>query len=269
MPSVEYELGDLAHLLGRRVGVKELQETIPMLGVDLESVDEDKLVMDVFPNRPDMLNIEGFARALKGFMGVEVGFKEYEVGESNVTLIVDPSVDGVRPAVTAGVVLGVDMDDYTVKSIMDMQEKLHLTHGRNRMKVAIGVHDLDKVKQPFTYKAVGPDEISFTPLDMDRKLTLRQILEDHPKGRDYAWTLEGKKKYPVFVDRDNQVLSFPPIINGELTRITENTRNLFLDLTGNDQTAVEKALNIIACALADRGGRIQTVEVKKKKSPLK
>jgi phenylalanyl-tRNA synthetase beta chain len=261
MPSVEYEMGDLQHLLGRRHDIPLLKETIPLLGVGLDGIDEEKIILEVFPNRPDMLSIEGFARALKGFMSIETGYREYPTTDSGMVLKVEKSVEDVRPAVAAGVVTGVDMDDYTVKSIMGMQEKLHLTHGRNRAKVAIGVHDLDKVKAPFTYKAVEPASASFVPLDMDRKLTLAQILSEHPKGKDYAWTLEGKKKYPLFVDSRGEVLSFPPIINGELTKLTEHTRNLFLDLTGTSQQAVDQALNIIATSLADRGGKIQTVDI--------
>jgi phenylalanyl-tRNA synthetase beta chain len=264
MPSVEYDMGDLSHLLGRHLETDYLKEAIPMLGVGLDSIEDGKLTLEVFPNRPDMLNIEGFARALKGFLGVESGYREYAAEPSGITLYVDPSVDDVRPAVAAGVVLGVEMDDYTVKSIMDMQEKLHLTHGRNRMKVAIGIHDLDRVKPPFTYKAVDPDSVSFVPLEMTEKLTMRKILSRHPKGRDFAWTLEGKSKYPLFVDSRGDVLSFPPIINGELTKLTARTRNLFLDLTGSSQRAVDIALNIIAVALADRGGKLQTVELKRK-----
>jgi len=267
MPSVEYDMGDLTHLLGRHLDVKELQERIPLMGVDLEHIDGEKIVMEVFPNRPDMLNVEGFARALAGFLGMEKGFKEYATGDSGVMLFVDPSVDDVRPCVSSGIIRDIELDEYAVKSIMDMQEKLHLTHGRNRMKVAIGIHDLDRVTPPFTYKAVDPDSVSFVPLDMGEPLTLAQILARHPKGKDYAWCLEGKRKYPLFVDSKNQVLSFPPIINGELTRLTERSRNLFLDLTGTSQHAVDAAASIIATALADRGGKIQTVDVRRRTTP--
>jgi len=264
MPSVEYDMGDLQHLLGRKLEVDFLKETVPMLGVGLDGIDKDKIILEIFPNRPDMLNIEGFARALKGFISAETGYKLYETVESGMTLFVDPAVDAVRPAVAGGVLLDVEMDDCTVKSIMDMQEKLHLTHGRNRAKVAIGVHDLDKIKPPFTYTAVDPESVSFVPLGMAEKMTLREILTRHPKGKDYAWTLEGKAKYPLFIDSMGEVLSFPPIINGELTKLTERTRNLFLDLTGTSQQAVDIALNIIATSLADRGGKIKTVEVRRK-----
>jgi phenylalanyl-tRNA synthetase beta chain len=263
MPSVEYDTGDLTHLLGRRIELALLRDSIPMLGVELESIEEGRVQLSVDPNRPDMLSIEGFARALSGFLGFEKGYIEYAMGESGVVLNVDPSVVGVRPAVSAGIALDVELDDYTVKSVMGVQEKLHLTHGRNRMKVAIGVHDLDKVKPPFTYKACDPDSVSFVPLDMSEELTLRQIIAKHPKGRDYAWTLDGRDKYPVFVDANGDVLSLPPIINGELTRLTERSRNLFIELTGTSQQAVDVALNIIASSLADRGAKLQSVELKR------
>ena len=83
----------------------------------------------------------------------------------------------------------------------------------------------------------------------------------YEKGRDYAYTLEGFPRYPIIVDANNEVLSFPPIINGTLTTVTEDTKDIFLDLTGNDMNAVNQALNIIATALAERGGKIERVEV--------
>jgi phenylalanyl-tRNA synthetase beta chain len=263
MPSVEYDMGDLIHLLGRKYDMEFLRQNIPLLGVSLEAIDENRISLEVFPNRPDMLSIEGFARALKGFLGHETGYAEYSTTDSGVIVYIDTSVAHVRPAVSAAIVCGVDLDDYTVKSIMSMQEKLHLTHGRNRAKVAIGVHDLDKVKSPFTYRAVEPDSVSFIPLEMTQKITLRQILSRHPKGRDFAWTLEGKELYPVFMDKNDDVLSFPPIINGELTKLTQQTRNLFIEMTGTSQQATDQALNIIVTSLADRGGAIQTVTLKK------
>ena len=144
---------------------------------------------------------------------------------------------------------------------MNIQEKLHITHGRNRKKVAIGVHDLSKVEPPFLYTAVKPEEVSFVPLDTKEKMNLAQILERHPKGRAYASTLAGMHRYPVILDRNGTVLSFPPIINGELTRVTEKTKDLFIDVTGLDSKSVNQALNILVTGILDRGGKAYTVEL--------
>lgn len=261
MPTVEFETQDMLSLLKSDMSIQELSESIPMLGVSLEELDEEKTVLEVFPNRPDMLSVEGFVRALRGFLGLEKGFVDYDVRDSGIFFLVDGSVEKVRPFAAAAQVDGVVIKDQMLKSLMNVQEKLHTTHGRNRMKVAIGVHDSDKIKPPYTYKAVKPDEVSFIPLDMSEKMNLKEILLKHPKGVGYAFTLDGLKKYPVIVDSKNDVLSFPPIINGELTRVTEETRNLFIEVTGWHEPSVKQALNIVVSSIADRGGEIRSVEI--------
>jgi phenylalanyl-tRNA synthetase beta chain len=194
-------------------------------------------------------------------MGFESGLAEYPIAESDVKLIVDPTVNEVRPYIVSGLVKGVEMTDFFIQSLMDMQEKLHLTLGRKRMKTAIGVHDFRDIDPPFTYKAVDPESIQFIPLGKSETMDLEEILRRHEKGRDYAWTLEGFSRYPIIVDSNDEVLSFPPIINGTITTVTEDTKDIFLDLTGTDMNAVNQALNIIATALAERGGKLEKVEV--------
>ena len=261
MPTVQFNTREVIGMIGG-VTVETLRERIPMLGVDLAVLDDSVIEMEVFPNRPDMLCVEGFVRALKGFLGLESGSSAYAISDTSLAMFIDPSVAPVRPYVTAAAVYNVSISEDFLISIMNVQEKLHTTHGRNRVKVAIGVHDLDKVQSPFTYKAVKPNEVSFVPLGMNNPLNLAEILEKHPKGRDYAFALAGKERYPVILDKNKNVLSFPPIINGELTRLTDRTENLFIEITGTSELAVNQALNIIVTAFADRGGKIVSVELK-------
>ena len=115
---------------------------------------------------------------------------------------------------------------------------------------------------PYRYTAVKPDSVSFTPLHGGGyPMNLEEILLLHEKGIEYAHILEGKEVYPIIFDKNNEVLSFPPIINGELTTVTDETKNLFLDLTGTDFKAVNLALNILVTTLADMGASIETVKV--------
>ncbi len=132
---------------------------------------------------------------------------------------------------------------------MDLQEKLHLSVGRNRKKIAIGIHDFDKVKPPFNYIAVSPEEFSFVPLGLDEKMNLKEIIEKHPKGIEYGYLIKDFEKYPLIIDSSGKVLSFPPIINGKLTQLTENTKNLFIDVTGIDLFTVINTLNLTVTAL--------------------
>ncbi|MBU1157817.1 MAG: phenylalanine--tRNA ligase subunit beta [Candidatus Thermoplasmatota archaeon] len=263
MPVINFSYSDLCRLLGMQVSRQTLREKLPMMGADLNSVDEgsDDVSFEFFPDRPDLYSVEGIARALRAFLGKEIGLKSYPVTRSDLSVLVDPSVDDVRPFIWTAVVEGNRIDDALIRSMMDLQEKLHITLGRNRKKVAIGLHDIKEVKPPFTYKAVRPDEITFMPLQGSREMNLKEILEEHEKGKAYAFVLDGKDKYPIILDRDGKVLSFPPIINGITTAVTENTRDIFVDCTGTDANAVMAAVNIIATALAERGGNIKSVSM--------
>jgi phenylalanyl-tRNA synthetase beta chain len=144
---------------------------------------------------------------------------------------------------------------------MDVQEKLHLTLGRKRKKVSIGIHDFDNVKPPFTYAAVDPESVQFIPLGMNDYMDMEEILRKHDKGIEYKWILDGFDRYPIITDINHEVLSFPPIINGIATTVTENSSNIFLDITGLDFSGCRTALNIIATLLAERGGDIEAVAV--------
>ncbi len=253
MPVVTLNRVDLEQMVGRDTNT--IVAALPLLGADVECVTDD-VEVEFFPNRPDLFSVEGAARALRGILEVEVGLPHYVATHSGVTLTVDPSVDVVRPYVVCAVVRGVSMDDRTIKSLIELQEDLHWGIGRDRRKASIGIHDLSRVKPPFQY-AVG--EIPFVPLDLPDLLTPAEILRVHPKGKEYAHLVDNH--HPLILDSENRVLSFPPIINGELTRITDATTDLFIDVTGCDMKAIQDCLRILVTALSDRGARIETVEV--------
>lgn len=245
---------------------KTIIERIPMIGADIERIEEDHIDIEFFPDRPDLYSPEGVARAMRGFLGIEEGLPVYNVRPSGITFSVDPGLAGIRPCLGSAVIRNVNFDEEAIESLMSLQEALHWAVGRGRGKVAIGVHDLDAVTPPFRYIA-SPRNRSFVPLDFDREMTLEEILTDHPKGRDYAHLVEGFSRFPLIVDADDQVLSFPPIINGELTRVTTATKNILLDCTGTDKKAVMTATNIICTALAEAGATIETVTVDGEEMP--
>lgn len=264
MPVINFSYSDLCGLVGHDLPKAVLRERLPMMGADLKSAEDssDEMSFEFFPDRPDLYSVEGVARALRAFLGHEPGLRSYAVGSSDVELRVDPSVASVRPYIWSSLIEGAEVDDLLIRSMMDLQEKLHLTLGRDRKKVAIGLHDFSAVRPPFTYKAVRPDEVSFVPLQGDREMDLAQILAEHEKGRAYAHILQGRQRYPVIVDSSGEVLSFPPVINGVKTTVTESTTSIFVDCTGTDLNAVKSAVNIVTTALAERGGKVRTVRVK-------
>jgi phenylalanyl-tRNA synthetase beta chain len=256
MPLVTFDYNDFLDILGYEISKDELIKKLPMIGGDFDKIEGDELSIEFFPNRPDLTSVEGIARASRAFFEFETGIKEYPIEKSDVAITIDPSVKAVRPYVTTALIKNVTMTDRLIASLMEMQEKLHFGLGRNRRKVAIGVHNYEPVEPPFVYKAVDPDSVQFIPLAKDDYMTLREILKKHEKGVDYAHILERFNTYPLIVDANNNVLSFPPIINGSLTEVTPFTSEIFIDVTGTDKNAINYALNIIVTALAERGSTI-------------
>ena len=216
MPVVTFDYYDLLSLLGKEIEKDELLTKLPMIGVSLERVYGNEISIEVFPNRPDMLSVEGIARALRAFFGIEKGLKEYEIEPPKISLKVEESVKNVRPYIGGAVVRNVELTDELISSLMDIQEKLHFSIGKDRKKMAIGLHDFDKVNPPFVYKGVKPNEIKFVPLEKEEEMDLDEILEKHEKGIAYAHLLKNAELYPIILDKNGNVLSFPPIINGQL-----------------------------------------------------
>lgn len=264
MPVINFKYDDLCGLLGEEVPQKILVEKIPMIGADMHDTEGDSNEMSVefFPDRADLFSVEGVARAFRAFLGIEPGMKKYEVRETNIEVFTDDKVKSVRPYFLCAAVFDVNINDEFLRSIMELQEKLHITIGRKRTKFAIGIHDLDMVKPPFRYTLASPESVKFIPLAKEEEMNLKEILTRHEKGVAYANLLDGYEEYPIIFDSENEVLSFPPIINGSRTTVTTNTRNLFIDVTGMDRKAVKGALDIVVTSLAERGGKIGSVHMK-------
>lgn len=264
MPTMELKIERLEKLVGKKLDMKDLEYDLQWISLDLEDVnaEEKTIKVEYNPNRPDFSSPEGIARALKGYYELELGAPKFKITPSKIEVSVDPIVNKVRPFIVCGVIRNVDLDEDEVATLMNIQEDLHWALGRGRKKVAIGVHDLDKIVPPYRYTAVKPDGCKFRPLHLENlELTPEDILIEHPKGIEYAHILEGKDVYPMIFDKNGDVISFPPIINGILTMVTDATKNLFIDITGTDYNAIDYTLNILSTALADMGAEIESVKV--------
>ncbi|MEN4007491.1 MAG: phenylalanine--tRNA ligase subunit beta [Methanobacteriaceae archaeon] len=260
MPVITFDYEDLYEILGREIDKNKLIKLLPMIGSDIDDYDDKTIKVEFFPNRPDYLSVEGVARTLKGFLDIEKGLPEYFVEKSGINVEVDAQLKNIRPFISMGIIENVDLSGNKLKRIMDFQEDLHWVIGRDRKKVAIGIHNLDVIEPPFYYKAADPDNVSFVPLESE-KMSLRQILKGHKKGVKYAHLIENFDKYPLIVDSNGNVLSMPPIINGELTKLTEDTKNVLIDVTGTDEKAVNYALNVIMTSFAEVGGNLRSLNI--------
>jgi phenylalanyl-tRNA synthetase beta chain len=262
MPTITLERSRFSSFVGRELSVEEMAKWLPWLGTDTEEIGLNYIKIEYNPNRVDFSSYGGLARAFRGLMNWETGMPKYDLQQGTIILSVDRSVAEVRPYVVAAAVRDLKVDTETLKELIDMQEDLHWMVGRDRKKASIGLHNMDAVEPPFSYITCAPNEVKFVPLDKTEEMTPREVLEKHEKGVAYKGLVDWASRYPLIIDRRRRVLSFPPIINGELTRVDEDTRNLFIDITGTDFNAISRSLNVLVTALADMGGTVENVTVK-------
>ncbi|MFA5855957.1 MAG: phenylalanine--tRNA ligase subunit beta [Candidatus Pacearchaeota archaeon] len=250
---------------------EDTENKITMMGTPVEEVNNESLSVDVTANRPDLLSMSGFVRAFNSFTGKKSGLKKYEVEkpEKDYKVIIDKSVKKVRPFTVCAIVKNLKLNDERIKEIIDLQEKLHGSYGRSRKKLAIGIYPLEQITLPIKFLAKKPEEIRFQPLDFPKEITGRQILSQHPTGREYASLLKDQEMFPIFEDSAGEILSMPPIINSDRTgKITESTKEVFIECSGFNQEYLKKTLNMIVTSLSEIGGKIYAMEIQDKEKFL-
>ncbi len=260
MPVIRVPKYRLEQVIGRTLSLEELEELLFRLKCEVESASEDILEIELNSDRPDMLITEGLGRALKGILGIEKGMPSYTIQQTSITVRVDPPP--TRPYIAVGVVYNVRVDYDFIEELIQFQEKLHITYGRNRKKIAIGFHDLSKLpSNQIYYKEVDVDKVRFIPLHGSEPMTARKVLEKLKQGQEYGRISLREDKYHPMLFSGNHVIAMPPVINADITRVEPGTKDLFIDVTGTNREAVEKVLDIIVTGLAERGGVIGKVRV--------
>lgn len=263
MPTINVEQSLLRRFVeskGRKHDIEDLAFRLPLMGTDIDTCDENTLDIEIFPDRPDLLSPETLFHGMMPFLHDSPPNPRLAVRPGTVSMKVSPELSSIRPVILGAIVRGLNIDEDIIKRLMDHQEKLHFALGRGRKRASIGVHDLATISPPFRVEAVERTH-SFTPLAMGDDMTIDEILSEHPKGVDYAHLLQGMDKVPIILDSNDSVLSFPPIINGDHTTVTTNTRDIFIDVTGVDIRACESSLMLICLQLSVLGGTIESVRV--------
>jgi len=260
MPVVELNYSRLQKLVGK-TNKKKIKDTLPFLGLDIESESNDEVRIEYSPNRPDYSTDFGIALGLQGLLGLKKGILKLNIKKSKAYDVkVDSSVSKVRPFVTGIVAKNGKIDDKILRQLMVMQEDLHFGIGRRRKKSSIGMHDLDKISFPLKYTTSSRD-YKFIPLTSNKEKTISDILENSDVGKEYGHILGNSSKVPIIFDSQNNVVSFPPIINAALTTVTTKTKNLFVEVTGMNKTDVEDMLSVVATILQSAGFELNTVKI--------
>ena len=260
MPVVELSYSRLQKLVGK-VTKKQISDSLPFLGLDIESEDKDLVRIEYSPNRPDYSTDFGIALGLQGLLGIKTGAIKLNVKKSNKYFIsVKSDVSKIRHFVTGIVAKNGKIDDKTIKQLMAMQEDLHFGIGRKRKKSSIGIHDLDKISFPLVYKTTNRNH-KFIPLNSEKEISISEILKNTDVGKDYGAILGNSSKVPLILDANQQTVSFPPIINAAVTTVTTKTKNLFVEVTGINKEDAEDMLSVAATVLQSAGFTLESVNI--------
>ncbi|MFH0830158.1 MAG: phenylalanine--tRNA ligase subunit beta [Candidatus Aenigmatarchaeota archaeon] len=265
MPTIEVSINDLEELTGKKLprDIEELNDVLQAAKGEAERLEGDRLTLSIEDaNRPDLWSVEGFAMEMRGALGAERGLPAFPFKKSNFTIKVDANLKEIRPYIAAAIIKGVRLTDDIIKGLMQTQDKIDGTYGRSRRKSSIGLYNFDLLSWPLTYESGSPQENPFVPLGFGEKMLPADIIKKHPKGQEYGKLLAGASRWPIFKDAEGKMLSLPPITNSaDLGRITEQTTNILIEVTGTDWATVSNALRIMTIALTERGGQVIPVTV--------
>ena len=261
MPVVELNLSRLQKLVGKNVNKKQILDSLPFLGLDIESLEGNIVRVEYSPNRPDYSTDFGIALGLQGILGISKGMLRLDIRkQGNYEIKVDSSTSKIRPFVTGIIARNGSLDNESVKQIINMQEDLHFGLGRKRKKSSIGIHDLDSIFFPLKYSTTSRDH-RFIPLNSTKESSISEILQNSEVGSDYGSILGQSAKVPIIIDSKGQTISFPPIINAALTTVTTKTKNILVEVTGIDKQSAEDMLSVVVTILQGAGFQFSQLKV--------
>ncbi|UYV72503.1 FARSB [Cordylochernes scorpioides] len=256
--------------LKKEYTVEEFNDLCFEFGIELDEVATNEengeietiYKIEVPANRLDLLCIEGLVQALLVFTN-QKEMPRYRAVKSKHQLIVKPSTSLVRPYAVAAILRGLYFNKSIYKSHIDLQDKLSQNIGRMRKFVSIGTHDLDKIQGPFIYDALKPSDITFKPLNQSKEFTATELMklysgESHLKP--YLAIIQDKPVYPIMADANGTVLSFPPIVNGDHSKISLDTKNMLIEITGTDIYKVSVVLDTMVTMFSSYCKKPYTVE---------
>ncbi|KAM9853054.1 phenylalanine--tRNA ligase beta subunit [Aulostomus maculatus] len=286
MPTVGVKRDLLFKALGKTYSDEEFDELCFEFGLELDEITSEKEIIsreqgdskaagasdivlykiDVPANRYDLLCLEGLVRGLQVFKN-KMEAPNYRrvkpISGEPQRLIITKETAAVRPFAVAAVLRNLTFTQDRYDSFIELQEKLHQNICRKRSLVAIGTHDLDTISGPFTYTAKSPGDICFKPLNQTKEYTASQLMSLYKTDshlKHYLHIIEDKPVYPVIYDSNGIVLSMPPIINGDHSKISLKTRNVFIECTATDLTKAKIVLDMMVTMFSEYCSQPFTVE---------
>lgn len=279
MPTISCDKEHLYKALGKEYTKDEFDELCFEFGIELdEDTSESKrpivdgveerpqLKIEIPANRYDMLCFEGIAMNLNVFLGRQPMPKYTLAPPTNgelLTVNVSKDTERIRPYFSCAILRNIKFDKARYDSFISLQDKLHQNLARQRTLVSIGTHDLDTIEGPFSYEALPPEEIKFAPLNQTKVMNGKEMMEFYEKDKHlsrYLHIIRDSPVYPIIYDKNRTVLSMPPIINSNHSKITLDTKNVFIDITATDKTKLEIVNHMIVAMFSEYCAEPFTIE---------
>ncbi|KAI0236819.1 phenylalanine--tRNA ligase subunit beta [Massospora cicadina] len=250
MPTVNIDKEELYAILGKDYTTDEFRELCFEFGIELE---EDTSVKEMMTKELGSEKAEGLSD--RPLLKIDIPANRAKVPTYTMTspssliqIINKPSTEKIRPFVVGAVLRNITFTQSRYESFIDLQDKLHNNLCRKRTLVAIGTHDLDTIQAPFSYEALPPKDIEFIPLNQNQVMDGAALMEFYKSDRHiskFLHIIRDSPVYPVIFDAQRRVCSLPPIINGDHSKISVNTRNVFIECTATDLTKARTVVNTI------------------------
>jgi phenylalanyl-tRNA synthetase beta chain len=264
MVSIKASYTKMQEFLGKELSLEKLEDLLSFTKTEIDDYikEEDMLVLDIkTSNRPDLWCAEGMIREIKGILEMEKGIPSYEVKESGYTVKVDKSLVSTRPYIACAIAKKINLDDFYIKQLMQHSEKIDNSYGRKRKRSSIGMYNLSMIQSPVLYETADKSH-KFIPLGHEKEMTLDKILDEHEKGLEFGQIVKDYGLYPILLTTDGLTLSLPPVINSnDVGRITEDTKECLIEVTGTNFETVNVVLNILCQTMADHGAEISSVVI--------
>ncbi|XP_015592936.1 leucine-rich repeat-containing protein 47 [Cephus cinctus] len=183
--------------------------------------------------------------------------KVLKVTQETPVIKITDHVKSVRPYIVACIVKELSFTDETFKKFIQLQTKLHEGICDKRNVATLATHDLSSlIPGDLTYTAKPPKEIEIKPLMRSKSYSAAALFQQLQAEADdlrkekkrnvysgihkYLYLLEGKALYPCLLDSSDQVISFPPITNSDITKMSMNSTAMLVEVTSTQSQLVCK-----------------------------
>lgn len=208
------------------------------------------------PPRKTLLNRNKMCRNRKEDINYKHVLEIEGVTNDGAVIEVTEHVDGVRPFIAACIVKNINFTEENFKKFIQLQKRLHNGVCDNKNAATIWTHDMKFMGSEtycLTYTAKPPEKLEIAPLMRSKMYTGKALFEQllaeaenvrkitnvnaYAERYKYLNLLEGKSLFPCLLD-SQQVISFPPIVNSNVTKVSRSTQTMFVEVTSTTSYAI-------------------------------